>query len=268
MAATSGCSMMAFAGSASPWTMLTIPGNAASRQSSPMMWAVASVSGAGLRTTAFPAAMAGAIFHNGMQTGKFHGVISPTTPNGRQLVMAQVLRISPERSYQSFFDNRLPQTRHIGLFFDLSFGFGQNLSFFERECFSQAIRILLQQLDQSIQNRTTLGSCDGRPFGLSGFGGRNGIVCRLTPLTGALPRCWLVSAGHRLSARSFASTHSPPMRFIHWMFIGKCPRETHSMRIEATCFSSSCKTIGAFDVRGHSVRHFLCLCVLIACEQR
>ena len=40
------------------------------------------VSLAGLKTTVFPATNAGAIFHTGIETGKFHGAIAPTTPSG------------------------------------------------------------------------------------------------------------------------------------------------------------------------------------------
>jgi hypothetical protein len=40
------------------------------------------VSVAGLSTTALPAASAGASFQAAMSSGKFHGMIWPTTPNG------------------------------------------------------------------------------------------------------------------------------------------------------------------------------------------
>src|SRR4029077_10877576 len=40
------------------------------------------VSVAGLKTTVLPQTSAGAIFHTGMATGKFHGVMAPTTPSG------------------------------------------------------------------------------------------------------------------------------------------------------------------------------------------
>jgi len=41
---------------------------------------------AGLSTTVFPNASAGAVFHRGIATGKFHGVINATTPNGSRSV--------------------------------------------------------------------------------------------------------------------------------------------------------------------------------------
>ena len=40
------------------------------------------VHSAGLRTTALPAASAGAIFCASLATGEFHGAIAPTTPIG------------------------------------------------------------------------------------------------------------------------------------------------------------------------------------------
>ena len=41
-------------------------------------------------TTPLPASSAGKIFHDGMATGKFHGVISPTTPTGWRVVHASL----------------------------------------------------------------------------------------------------------------------------------------------------------------------------------
>ena len=42
----------------------------------------AGVCSAGLSTTALPAASAGASFHVAISSGKFHGMIWPTTPSG------------------------------------------------------------------------------------------------------------------------------------------------------------------------------------------
>ena len=43
---------------------------------------------AGLKTTVLPQTSAGAIFHDGIAIGKFHGVITPITPIGiRTLIM-------------------------------------------------------------------------------------------------------------------------------------------------------------------------------------
>ena len=41
------------------------------------------VDSAGLSTTVFPAASAGAIFQESMSSGKFQGMICPATPSGR-----------------------------------------------------------------------------------------------------------------------------------------------------------------------------------------
>ena len=42
----------------------------------------AGVCSAGFITTVLPAASAGASFHVAMSSGKFHGMICPTTPSG------------------------------------------------------------------------------------------------------------------------------------------------------------------------------------------
>src|SRR5215212_4727817 len=46
---------------------------------------------AGLMTTAFPHASAGAIFHTASISGKFHGVMAPTTPTGSRSVYVNAL---------------------------------------------------------------------------------------------------------------------------------------------------------------------------------
>ena len=48
----------------------------------------------GFRTTPLPASRAGKIFHDGMATGKFHGVIIPTTPTGWRVVQASLFASS------------------------------------------------------------------------------------------------------------------------------------------------------------------------------
>ena len=49
---------------------------------------VSGVSAAGLRTIVLPAASAGATFHEAITSGKFHGVIRPTTPSGSRNVIS------------------------------------------------------------------------------------------------------------------------------------------------------------------------------------
>ena len=53
---------------------------------------------AGLNTTVLPNASAGAIFHAGIAIGKFHGVISPTTPTGSRVISTS----TPGRTDGSF----------------------------------------------------------------------------------------------------------------------------------------------------------------------
>ena len=70
-----------------PITRFSTPaGNPACSKISTIRMAVKGVIVAGLKTTVFPQTRAGAIFHTGIATGKFHGVIAPTTPSGCRIV--------------------------------------------------------------------------------------------------------------------------------------------------------------------------------------
>ena len=66
-----------------PGKMLTTPlGTPARSQISANSTAVSGVNSAGFSTIVQPAASAGAIFHASISSGKFHGMIWPTTPAG------------------------------------------------------------------------------------------------------------------------------------------------------------------------------------------
>ena len=58
-------------------------GRPASSNTSASFTAHSGVDDAGLKTRALPQIRAGAIFQTGIATGKFQGVMMPTTPNGR-----------------------------------------------------------------------------------------------------------------------------------------------------------------------------------------
>ena len=75
--------------------MLTTPaGTPASTSSSTKRSPSAGVSVAGLKTTVLPQTSAGAIFHDGIAIGKFHGVITPITPIGMRTLMLNLSRSS------------------------------------------------------------------------------------------------------------------------------------------------------------------------------
>jgi hypothetical protein len=65
-----------------PLTTFTTPGGISSPISSINTMIEAGVCSAGLRTTQFPAARAGANFQAAINRGKFQGMICPTTPRG------------------------------------------------------------------------------------------------------------------------------------------------------------------------------------------
>jgi hypothetical protein len=69
-----------------PVTSVNTPSGSASAKSSASRSATAGDCSAGLSTTPLPNARAGAAFHSGIATGKFHGVIRPATPCGRRRV--------------------------------------------------------------------------------------------------------------------------------------------------------------------------------------
>ena len=65
-----------------PCTTLTTPLGRMSAISSMNAMIATGVCSAGLSTTQFPPASAGASFHTAMRSGKFHGMICATTPSG------------------------------------------------------------------------------------------------------------------------------------------------------------------------------------------
>src|SRR6059058_4124429 len=80
---TSGCATSSAPVRPSPVTMFTTPGgSSACRTTSQKSRAVSGVVSAGLSTTVFPAASAGAIFHASISSGKFQGMIWPAKPIG------------------------------------------------------------------------------------------------------------------------------------------------------------------------------------------
>ena len=60
----------------------TPAGRPASMHSSPRRSALSGVCSAGLRIAVQPQASTGESFHDAISSGKFHGVICPTTPIG------------------------------------------------------------------------------------------------------------------------------------------------------------------------------------------
>ena len=82
----------------SPVTMLTTPsGRRAATHSSANASAVSDVYSAGFSTSVLPAASAGAIFQASISSGKFHGMIWPTTPSGSMAGELAVAQLRPAR---------------------------------------------------------------------------------------------------------------------------------------------------------------------------
>jgi hypothetical protein len=74
-----------------PVTRLSTPGGrSASARQPARATADTAVDGAGVQTTVFPLASAGAMSSAGIVYGQFHGVITPTTPRGRRTSSARL----------------------------------------------------------------------------------------------------------------------------------------------------------------------------------
>src|SRR5262245_35481518 len=92
---TSSLASMASPTSLPPVTRLTTPGGTpASSRIRTKFTADNGVSVAGLKTTVFPHTSAGAIFHDGIAIGKFHGVMTAQTPSGWRNAIAHLSRSS------------------------------------------------------------------------------------------------------------------------------------------------------------------------------
>ena len=85
---TSGLSTIVFpTDEPAPVTRFRTPGGRpASSKISTSFTAVIGAEDAGLNTSVLPHMRAGAIFHAGMASGKFQGVMMATTPKGRLIV--------------------------------------------------------------------------------------------------------------------------------------------------------------------------------------
>src|SRR6266567_4089512 len=82
-----------------PVTTLSTPGGRISAIRPARIRRVSGVFDAGLMTVQLPAASAGAIFHAPISSGKFHGIIWPTTPSGSlkwyAIVSLSIVEIAP-----------------------------------------------------------------------------------------------------------------------------------------------------------------------------
>ena len=98
-----------------------------------MRHALSGAADAGFSTTVLPQISAGASFHAGIALGKFHGVISPTTPIGlrmREHVDAVALGRHQHAGHARAFAREVAEDVDGAPHFAL--GFGQRLAFLAR----------------------------------------------------------------------------------------------------------------------------------------
>src|SRR5437588_140712 len=74
--------------------LITPGGKPASSNSSTSRWPIAGVSSDGLNTAVFPSSRLGPSIHSGTANGKFHGVMTATTPHGLRRTNASFSGIS------------------------------------------------------------------------------------------------------------------------------------------------------------------------------
>ena len=154
-----------------PVTTLTTPlGMPASAMSSARRKAVSGVCSAGLRTTQLPAASAGPSFQAAMRSGKFHGMIWPTTPTGSRSVYAWKLAPGSIRHGDVdgvAFDLRRP-TRHVvekvGGQWDVGdLGDAEWLAVVERLKLGELVDVLEDEVADLPDNPSTFGRRHARP---------------------------------------------------------------------------------------------------------
>ena len=125
----------------------------------------AGTSSAGLNTTQLPKASAGAIFHAGIASGKFHGVIAATTPRGsRKTSTSMPGRIESMRlaaDAERFAREELEDRTRARRFAD---AVGQRLSLLARQ---QPAELVLSREDlgaRAIEHVEALLRCRPRPL--------------------------------------------------------------------------------------------------------
>ena len=165
---TSGCAASAApAVSPKPVMMLTTPGgNTCLGISSASRNAVSGVCSAAFSTMVQPAASAGAIFHAAISSGKFHGMICPTTPTGSRTRVGQIFAGQRQRQRRTGDLGR--PTAHVAEHVDRQRQIGDarhriGLAVVDRFKLGQFLQVALDQIGDAPQHAATLRRADPRP---------------------------------------------------------------------------------------------------------
>ena len=137
----------------------------------------AGVSVAGLKTTVLPQTSAGAIFQDGIAIGKFHGVITPTTPIGiRTRHLELVAELGRRRLAEEAPALAGHVVAHVDRFLDVAAGLGLHLAHLVRHQVGELVLVLDEELREAEEDLAALRRGDEPPV----------LVCRLRRLDRAI----------------------------------------------------------------------------------
>ena len=169
---------------------------------------------AGLKTTVLPHTSAGAIFHDGIAIGKFHGVIAPTTPIGCRTLMLNLSRSSDGVVCPKQAASLAGHVEaHVDRFLHVAAGLGLDLPHLVGHQVGEVVLLLDQEIREAVEDsRPRFGAGTRRHSSNAAFAAS---TARSTSSAFDLGKTPIESpvAGLVLSNVSpdAESTHSPPM---------------------------------------------------------
>ena len=135
------------------------------------------VSVAGLKTTVLPQTSAGAIFHDGIAIGKFHGVITPTTPIGMR---TRHVELVPELRRRRLPEQATPLAghveAHVDRFLDVAPGLGLHLPHLVGHEVGQLVLLVGDELREAEEDLAALRCGHEPPVRVRVLRGRDGAI--------------------------------------------------------------------------------------------
>ena len=168
---------------------------------------------AGLKTTVLPQTSAGTIFQDGIAIGKFHGVMTPTTPIG--------IRTDIWNLFWQLGRRRLAEQppalaghveAHVDRFLDVAAGLGLHLAHLARHEVGELVLVVGEELREAEEDLAALRRRDEAPVLVGRLRGRDGAVD--VGGAGAREDADQLAVGGLVDSNvspEAASTHSPSM---------------------------------------------------------